>query len=1340
MIEATCAACGTQNRIAESDVPGGALFVNCASCKSRVPLPPAKTMMGGGAGLKPPAIPAIKPPPMPAPPKHETIDLADLPAPKRSAPLAGADGGSRPAPRSGLAAADEADLPAPKSRRASQPIAVANAPLDLDDLLAPVGVGVSDLPAPKPRGGFADLPAPKGRPPAPIAESPRDLIDLPAPKATMRGVSDLPAPKGPSSIGITDLPTPKGIPNLPMPKGPGGSIGITDLPTPKGITDLPTPKGISDLPTPKHPGGSISISDLPTPKPGQTAKGAGNDIAPKGFFDDLPQPAHANRPGSTTDVPAPKGFFDDLPGPQSHAQAHRGTDVAPKGFFDDIPAVARDVGPQLPTPKPQQPVRTATPAQQPSGFFDDLNPDTQTPVPKLSLGFDEPKLELETPRQAPSSSGVADLDLELAPPAQEPPSAPNVSFTKTPSPTPSSSGGSFDDLDLSSPSTPSALRQSGSQNAATPAIASQMGSPMSMSAAVARAGGNELELELEPSAQGPQTPTKRPNRATPAADKPKKKRNPKVLAGIAVGVLALGGGGFYFYSRHAAAQERTDEMQGYLAKARTALAATDPGHWNRAVQSASKANDVEKSGEAYGIAAEASLAGALEEGVNATGRLAKGRGLIGEALEANVAHPAIERAKALQAITTANPTTDALERLSAAAPGDGALLMYLGWGQAAKGDHAAAIKTFDKLAGTPREVIGLYHRGRSKLALSDLEGATADFTAVLAKQRDHIGAMVGLAAALPPAKLAQQEADLLALMNRKDFKDADPRVRVLANVLLGDAAQRAGRLDVARKFYRDALAIAAADVLATTGLAEVELRDNKPEAAKELVEKAVRMAPNDVRAQLAQAELSVRVSNYKDAEQRLTLLSQRQPPLAPLEQARLHLIQGFLHEARLDDNAAVDAYITGAKIAGDLDLGPMTAAVRKLSDLATRALEENDPKKAEAYRQRADALLGELAKKAESDPALALSLGIAYLQAGDPAKAEPLLRQAAEARPNDADPMFQLAKSLAKQDKLEDAISQFKRAMEIDPTRTEIGFELAKTYEAASRDAEASDLYDRLLQAPDLPIELRGRACRFFGKLGQVEKAAAEGEIIYKANPKDPAGAYCKGEGSLLKGNPDEARKLFQNAVQSDSTPQFLDAQGRAAEAIMAKDGDTKLQEEALRVYGFAHTQASKMLNPIIGMGRIYLARKEWSKAIEMLVKAYALRDKDPQIAYMIGVSAEALNDAAKAIQWYSVTNASAPTADSAQREGFLQVQANNAGRAKAMLSLAVKLAVEEQKQTGKAPPWVGDAHYEVGNIEETLGNLAGARESYERYLQTNPPAGPRVTTVKNKLQTSLKR
>src|SRR5262245_63834328 len=110
MIEVTCAACGTLNRIADTDLPVGAKFAACSSCKSRLPLGRSTTTVPP-IGTPKAATPPI-PVPVPDPAKRQqVIDLADLPVPKRSA--LGAEP-SKPAAKSGLAAAFDAELPAPK--------------------------------------------------------------------------------------------------------------------------------------------------------------------------------------------------------------------------------------------------------------------------------------------------------------------------------------------------------------------------------------------------------------------------------------------------------------------------------------------------------------------------------------------------------------------------------------------------------------------------------------------------------------------------------------------------------------------------------------------------------------------------------------------------------------------------------------------------------------------------------------------------------------------------------------------------------------------------------------------------------------------------------------------------------------------------------------------------------------------------------------------------------------------------------------------------------------------------------------------------------------------------
>ncbi|HSN25017.1 MAG TPA: hypothetical protein VLT45_01995, partial [Kofleriaceae bacterium] len=767
MIEVTCAACGAQNRIAEADVAPGARFVTCTSCKSRVALP-MKAPTGAIPKVPPiPSAPIPKiPPAIPAPAKPAAVDLADLPAPKRTSPLATLDS-SKPAPRSAL---DLADLPAPKTKTGPVP-----RPMDLDELMP-----AADLPAPKSKTG----PIPK--PPAPAPAPDAGFSDLPAPKSK---TGPVPRPFAPD-IGIADLPAPKGKAVAKAPPPPGNALDddILDLPKPKTdeIIDLPTPKApneIVDLPTPK------GITDLPAPKPG-----ANNDLpAPKGFFDDLPQPAKGGAAKGGIDLPAPKGFFDDLPQPAK--QPAKPDLPAPKGFFDDLP----------------QPAAPAPAAKSGGGVFDDL------PEPSKST----PALDLDAFDLEGTGSGKP---LELADSA-----GPELG-DRSQSGTFDLAGGGFKDLELAEPAKPavrineSPIKIKAKADGATPQT------PIAKPAPAKLKGDAPLELALEDEprgvAQAKASPKlqqrKQKDEEAAAASAAKKKRSQRVLAGV-LGVALVGSGGFYFYQRHAAAAKKAEQIDAQLTVARQSLEAATPNHWQKAATAARAVVDLDGHNAAgYGIAAEALIAGALDTGINGPARIGQGRMLIGKAQEASVTGPELDRAQAVSAIAANQPdrAIGKLQQLIAANPKDGFLQLYMGWAQLAKGDAPAAIKAFDAaVAAAPAtKLAALYGHGKAKLLMADIEGAKADFAAILQADPNHVGAQVGLIATHPPQQASQTEAELIALLaNEKQIKDADPRAVVQAWTLAGDVARQNGRLDVARERYSKAIAITANDVGALTG-------------------------------------------------------------------------------------------------------------------------------------------------------------------------------------------------------------------------------------------------------------------------------------------------------------------------------------------------------------------------------------------------------------------------------------------------------------------------------------------------------------------------------------------
>jgi predicted Zn-dependent protease len=1427
MIEAPCGACGTLNRIAESDLPAGAKFITCSSCKSRVAVP-AKAM--GASTIKAPAVAPRAPAPPKMPPAIPStkagMDLADLPAPKRQSALSGA-GDAKPAPRSALA---DADLPAPKVTTKAPP------PLDLDDLLPPPSppksAGLADLPAPKvkspakqeiptnvgladlpaPKVGLADLPAPKRvtppagvaavKPPAkvpviedlpapaakraPVPDVPAPAVkrsavpDVPAPAVKRSAVPDVPAPamkrsavpdvpapamkrsavpdvpvpapkRAPPPVGVatkpgiadvpmpktTDLPAPKpptALPDLldlPMPSAGG------DLPSPKPTVDLPAPKGyFEDLPQPARGGGA----DLPAPKGyfedlPQPARGGGVDLpAPKGFFDDLPQPAR-----SQSDVPAPKGFFDDLPQP-----ARTPSDApATKGFFDDLPEPAKPSAPPTPT--------KAGPAPAPKGFFDDLPP--PTPAKPSGNLFDDLAPPDKSPGQAADSAvdlSSMDLDLGTSGPSLELDHGPaGSSDPLLDKPADIDLGpSSYGDLDLSEPTAKSAI----SIKSATAKPAAEPAAPKSFAVARQQPADNKggsLELELEGEARG--TPAaiatakkvaKKQQAAEVSAEEQaaKRKRSRTILAVLLFIVLA-GAGGFYMYQRHVKAEERAEQIESGVAEARAALVAADAHHWDRAQGAAKNVIELDSdNGQALGIAAEAMLGGALDTGVNGQGRIASGRKMIADAIAAGHTGPELPHAQALQAIAAGQPdgALAKLQPLIQSEPKNAMLQLYLGWAQNAKGDTKAAIAAFDAAAAnTATKIPALYGRGRAKLLAADLAGAKADFAAVLETAKDHIGAMVGLAETLPASQASQREADLLAVLQRKDIAQADPRAVVEAWSLAADVARRDGRLDVARERYRKALAISANDIGVLNGLTAVELRDNKPAIAAELIQKVFALSKDDPIAKINLAELSIKQGKLPDAIAIIKSLADRVPPLPPLQHAQLMIAQGHLLVAQGQDEDAVEAYKQGAKDAGDLDLAPTMAAVEKLGDLAKKA---SDPAKADKYRGQADELLSALATRAQEDPELSLALGAAYLQAGDPGKAEGFLRRATEMRGNDIQAKVELAKALSRLEKHDDAIAQLKAAVALDQSRADIALELARAYEAAKQDDDAHKAYDALVANKDAAVAARAYAGKFYARKGEIKKAAEQGDAILIAEPENPAGHYLKGEGLLAAGSArwDDARKELAIAVEADPDPQYLDAQGRIAEALAAT-GESKYMDLALRAYGKATEADPQLFNSWAGQGRVYVARKEWNDAVKPLQEAIKLHSDDPDVMFALGLCAEKLQQKKVAVEWFVKSGLKKPAAETSHHLGQLYVDLNAVKFAVQAFEASTRLGEEQEKQTGKQIEWLTEDYYSLGEWAYSLRDYRTTKRAYERYRDRHPPVNEHLNEVNRLLNGELK-
>jgi len=1345
MIEATCGACGTVARIAETDVPAGAKFVNCASCKSRVPLPPGAvgTKPPPKPGAIPPAIPRT-PPPIPTASTKPTVDLADLPAPKAKSALAGA-GPSKPAAQSPFAGAD---LPAPKG---AKPAAAPSA-LDLDDLMgadlpAPKGKADPslDLPAPKARSSalgdapaskpapsaLADLPAPKGKPSAPS--------DLPAPKAKQSALADLPAPKG-KSPDLSDLPAPKGkspdLSDLPAPKGKGGSFddGL-DLPMPaSGFSDLPMPKpgANNDLPAPKG-----FFDDLPQPAK-KSSQGSVDLPAPKGFFDDLPQPAMNNKP--TVDLPAPKGFFDDLPQPaKASSQQPAGGNA---GFFDDLP----------------QPAKGGGKGAGPGGLFDDIGGaaakgkhahanDLSLSDMELGPGGEQP-LSLD-----PGPSGGPELDLGL----------------------PLGEGADFTELDLSSPSGKDSVKALGAQPPEDEASPIKIKTPKGGKAATPipisvkpKDDPKDLKLDLadDPHEGKPGAAAaagkgaakrKGPSPEEAAELRAAKRKRSRILLASVFGLAVVGGGGFFFYQKHAKEQERVEKIHSGLDEARKALAGANPNHWAKASTSAEEVLALEPNNvAALSISAEAAIAGALDNGANYEKRIAQGRTVGQKALGVGKGSDELERAKALMSIAAgqADRAIPVLQQLITAKPKSGWLQLYMGWAQLTKGDAAAAQAAFSQaVALDPATTLpALYGDGQARLLKADIEGARVAFTKVTQHKdgKDHIGAQVGLAATLPPQQSAQREAELIAILNRPNLDKADPRAVVKAWVLAGDVARQGGRLDIARERYRKAIAITPLELPALTGLANVELRDGKTQVARDLLTKALTAKPDDAEAQLLDGFADVVEGKLNDAASKFEKLDARQPPLPPLLLARLHVAKGRLLEAQGKSEEAIAQYSEGAKLAGDLDLTPTMAAVTTLTELAKKAPDEAT---AMGYNSRAEELLSKLAEKAKEDGEVALTLGVAYLEAGNATKAQEMLQRAVTLRDKDVESRLQLAKALSALKRTDEAIASLKEALAIDPKRTDVALELAVTYQNADRHNEAVAAYEKLLAEENVDVVVRVKAGRYFASRGAFDKAAAQAEPILKIEPQNAGGLYLKGEGLILAKKWDDARITLTRATDLDQTDaQALDALGRAFEGSLIASNDTKFIEGARHAYDRATKADPKMFHPHVGLGHALINQLHYEEAIKPLQAAINLNKTSSEVMYNMGLAYYGLRSKnaiykKTAAEWFEDALRGQPELSLAERAetqfklGDLYFDLNKPPQSAGAFDKATKLGEQMEKDLGVAPKWLTDTYFRLGQVYEGMNNGAAQKNAWERFMARSPdPTSSSAKEAKTWLGTSGKR
>jgi len=323
-----------------------------------------------------------------------------------------------------------------------------------------------------------------------------------------------------------------------------------------------------------------------------------------------------------------------------------------------------------------------------------------------------------------------------------------------------------------------------------------------------------------------------------------------------------------------------------------------------------------------------------------------------------------------------------------------------------------------------------------------------------------------------------------ALDRAKAAVASDPQSAAAQFALGAILSQRSNNPD-AIKAYTEALRLNPRLAAAQLELSRLNQQAGNTEAALRFAQEARQSAPNSPEVRLALARTLLMRGERDRAGVEITQLLDVYPNAAPV-----HALNGLLHTLRNDEP------IARASFARALALAP--GNVEAIGGLIALDLKH---KRIDAARQRIDSAL---AKEPDRIELLLIAAGV-YEQAGQPARTEQLLRRAVSVAPNSLTGYGSLAQFYVRQQRLDEARSEFEGLVKRDPRavgpRTMVGIIL----ESQGKRAEAKKWYEATVtDLPDAALAANNLAFMYAEEGTNLDKALTLASSAKRGLPDSP--------------------------------------------------------------------------------------------------------------------------------------------------------------------------------------------------------------------------------------------
>ncbi len=161
-----------------------------------------------------------------------------------------------------------------------------------------------------------------------------------------------------------------------------------------------------------------------------------------------------------------------------------------------------------------------------------------------------------------------------------------------------------------------------------------------------------------------------------------------------------------------------------------------------------------------------------------------------------------------------------------------------------------------------------------------------------------------------------------------------------------------------------------------------------------------------------------------------------------------------------------------------------------------------------------------------------INLSLAYLRAGLPKKAEEIVQNILQENPFDFVAHQFRAVSLAKQGRMQEAILEGTKAVEVRPISAVAHYNLGACYLHDNQNREAAESFLRVLEIEPDHIEAQAGLTVAYLGTGDADRALEQARRTVELAPDYGYGHLCLGRAYLAKGRRDEAREAFRKAKE----------------------------------------------------------------------------------------------------------------------------------------------------------------------------------------------------------------